>query len=66
MQGGKLLAGSLCQYFYATVMIIAYPPGDTENVGFALDKPTKTDTLNAAADKITLSWERIFAGGHAL
>jgi hypothetical protein len=51
VQACQLLARALRQYLDGAVRIVADPACDLQDVGFALDKPAKTDALDAAANQ---------------
>jgi len=36
---------------YRSIQIVAHPTGDTQQMGFALDKPAKADALHATANQ---------------
>ncbi len=47
----KLIAATLRKDLYCSIRIVANPPCDTQQMGFALDKPAKTDALHATANQ---------------
>jgi hypothetical protein len=64
MQTSKLIAGSLCQDFYAAIVIIADPAADPEHMSLAFDEPAEPDALDASANDIAAGEYRLFAVRH--
>ena len=66
MEPGKLISRALGEDFDTTVVVIADPSGDGENVRLALNKPAEANALDATANEEAASLDRLFGGSHHL
>ena len=64
MQSGELIARSLGEDLDAPVMIVAYPPGNPQNVRLAFNEPAEADALHAPANDVATSLNRFFSESH--
>ena len=64
MQSRKLVARSLGKNFYAPIVIVAHPPGNAQDVRFALHEPAEADSLNTSANDEPARFNRLFGESH--
>jgi hypothetical protein len=64
VQGGELVARSLGKNFHASIVIVANPSCDPEDVGLALHKPAEADALHPTAHNEAASFNRFFRESH--
>jgi hypothetical protein len=65
MQPGELIARSLGEDFHATVVVVADPSGDAQDMGLAFDKPAEADTLHTATNEEAASLNGFVGGSHS-
>ena len=64
MQSRKLVTRPLGKNFDAAIVIVAYPPGNAQDVRLTLHKPAEADPLNTSTNDEPAGLNRLFSGSH--